>query len=58
MEVSAFATNLEPDQNGILLTHSISAVSYPDEGNQRYREIEDGSYWFEHRNRCIVAVKK
>ena len=33
-----------------------AAVSYPDEGNDACFAIEEQSYWFRHRNRCLVAV--
>ncbi|UTW62722.1 class I SAM-dependent methyltransferase [bacterium SCSIO 12741] len=31
-------------------------ISYPDEGNHVCFEIEDGSFWFNHRNDCIAAL--
>ena len=33
-----------------------SAVSYPEDGADRCRVIEDWSYWFQHRNACIAAA--
>ena len=29
-------------------------VSYPDEGHRAIAEVEDASYWFQHRNRAIA----
>jgi hypothetical protein len=35
------------------------AVSYPADGNSDCFQIEDDSFWFRHRNRCIVeAVRR
>lgn len=33
-----------------------STVSYPEEGHDTCFGLEDGSFWFAHRNRCIAAV--
>lgn len=32
------------------------AVSYPADGNAVCFQLEDGSFWFRHRNRCIAAA--
>jgi len=37
---------------------SISEVSYPDEGNNVCRQIEDDSFWFRHRNALLLRVMK
>ncbi|MEI6534071.1 MAG: class I SAM-dependent methyltransferase [Verrucomicrobiaceae bacterium] len=34
----------------------VSSVSYPEDGNETCLQVEDGSYWFAHRNRCILAA--
>jgi SAM-dependent methyltransferase len=31
-------------------------VSYPADGHESVLEIEDDSYWFQHRNACIIAA--
>lgn len=31
-------------------------ISYPEDGNATCLQIEDGSFWFRHRNHCIVNV--
>jgi len=31
-------------------------VSYPTDGNALCFQVEDNSFWFRHRNRCITAV--
>lgn len=32
------------------------AISYPSDSNAACFRVEDGSFWFTHRNRCIVAA--
>lgn len=47
------------ERNGILYAESKSEISYPDDGNNICFQIEENSFWFRHRNNCIVeAVKK
>lgn len=38
-------------------THS-KDLSYPAEGHQFCFQVEDNSFWFQHRNRCILAAVK
>ena len=33
-----------------------SHISYPSDSNAACFRVEDGSFWFTHRNRCIVAA--
>lgn len=42
--------------DGIWVTQEQRGVSYPDEGNEACFQVEDHSFWFAHRNRCIRAV--
>ncbi len=32
------------------------SLSYPSDGNDRCFAVEDASFWFRHRNNCIVSV--
>lgn len=43
---------------GIWYASAQEAVSYPTEGNDQCFEIEDKSFWFQHRNACIVELVK
>jgi SAM-dependent methyltransferase len=36
----------------------VAAVSYPEGGHDACFEVEDGSFWFRHRSRCIVAAMR
>jgi SAM-dependent methyltransferase len=42
--------------DGLWCGHSQESVSYPDGGNEACFQVEDGSYWFAHRNRCLIEV--
>jgi hypothetical protein len=42
-------------RDGIYFSKSDRRISYPEEGNQHCFQLEDSSFWFEHRNNCIQA---
>jgi len=50
------ALGLELRPPGIWFARSRVAVSYPDDGNAACRQVEDRSFWFRHRNRCIAQL--
>jgi SAM-dependent methyltransferase len=43
-------------RGGVWRARQISAVSYPEHGNDACFQLEDHSYWFRHRNNCIREV--
>lgn len=52
-------SDLERGADGIWRSRSrkrLAEVSYPNEGNRDYLAIEESSFWFSHRNRCIAAT--
>lgn len=51
------AKNLELVDD-IWITKSTTKISYPDEANEDCFQIEDNSFWFQHRNNCIIEVVK
>jgi hypothetical protein len=53
--IDQVSNNLELGEHGIWFSRSSSDVSYPSSGNEDCYEIEDDSFWFRHRNRCLVA---
>lgn len=55
MHVDDLAVNLEQGDHGIWFSKNRSEVSYPSSGNDTCFAIEDGSFWFHHRNRCILG---
>ena len=55
-DLSAIAANLERRADGIWQARTHSAVDYPDAGNAFCFQLEDHSFWFRHRNACILAA--
>jgi hypothetical protein len=45
-------------QDRVLSCNRESSVSYPMDGNETCFQIEDDSFWFKHRNDCIIAAVK
>jgi hypothetical protein len=52
------APNLELGPDGSWSSRNIAEVFYPAEGNDQCFSIEDSSFWFRHRNACILAAVK
>ena len=50
------APGLEERAPGLWVSPSAAPVSYPESGSREYREVEDRSFWFRHRNRCLVEL--
>lgn len=50
------ATRLNQDAEGIWRAAGTASVSYPESGHAGCFEVEDRSFWFHHRNRCIVSL--
>lgn len=57
MEINGFANNIYYE-NGIWFSKSNREISYPQEGNSDCYEIEKDSFWFRHRNNCILEAVK
>ena len=58
VDIASIAPGLELHEDGIWYSPDEQPVSYPDEGHGACIALEDGSFWFRHRNRCIVAAVK
>ena len=52
-----FSTNLA-FKDGLWRSPTQSQVSYPEDGSELFAQLEETSFWFRHRNRCIVEVVK
>ena len=57
-DLRAIASNLDLTREGWWTSRSLSGVAYPEEGNSFCFAVEDSSFWFQHRNRCIVEVMR
>lgn len=42
--------------DGIYYSEKNSTISYPKDGNDKYLEIEEDSFWFNHRNNIIINL--
>lgn len=51
--LSDYSDGLRRGSDGIWRGDGSAGVSYPSSGNEDCSAIEDGSFWFEHRNRVI-----
>lgn len=58
LELVSCASGLRLGGDGIWYAADQTSVSYPSEGNNQCFEIEDKSFWFQHRNACIVELVK
>jgi SAM-dependent methyltransferase len=47
---------LRDDVAGIWKARQSASVSYPENGHAACFQLEDGSFWFNHRNRCIAEA--
>lgn len=58
IEITTIANNLKLLEDGIWISNNVPDISYPSEGNTDCFKLEDHSFWFKHRNDCIVSVIK
>jgi len=58
MKLPEIAPHLEFDPEGWWIARGLSDVSYPDKGNALCFAVEDSSFWFGHRNLCILEALK
>jgi len=42
--------------DGVWVSDKVSGVSYSQDGHEHCYSIEDNSFWFNHRNDCVVAA--
>jgi SAM-dependent methyltransferase len=56
IELENISGGLTLGEDGIWLSKTDTRVSYPEDGHARLAQLEDDSFWFAHRNRCIEAM--
>lgn len=56
LDLGKLADRLEQDAAGIWRCPGQAAVSYPAEGNDLCFQLEDKSFWFQHRNRVLQEL--
>jgi len=56
LDVQEISASLKLGPDGVWYSDQSEYISYPADGNDACFEIEDRSFWFRHRNECIVAA--
>src|SRR5688572_19077691 len=56
MNLTDLAPGLRLDPAGYWVGPGHDGLSYPEQGNDAYFQIEDDSFWFQHRNQVIVEA--
>lgn len=56
MRIEDISEALVPTPDGIYVSGQSRAVSYAEGGHESCLAVEDGSFWFRHRNDCIAAL--
>ena len=56
LDIESISTGLELGEDGIWYSRREQAVSYAADGHADCFAVEDRSFWFRHRNACILAV--
>jgi len=56
LDLAQLAPKLKRGPDGIWYAAESGEVSYPDAGNDECFEVEDRSFWFQHRNACIKIL--
>jgi len=54
--INLLSDQLNLASDGIWYASESEHLSYPDDGNDECFSVEEGSFWFRHRNECISAV--
>jgi SAM-dependent methyltransferase len=56
MDLASLAPGLVEEQPGLWVASAVDDVSYPEGGHARCHQVEESSFWFRHRSRCILAT--
>lgn len=58
VDIQSISTGLKLGDDGIWYSFDNQNISYPSDGNENCFAVEDGSFWFRHRNACIASIVK
>jgi len=58
MSIVDLTHGLVVDEHGILVSSQNRSLAYPTDGNSSCFDLEDASFWFQHRNECITWLVK
>jgi 2-polyprenyl-3-methyl-5-hydroxy-6-metoxy-1,4-benzoquinol methylase len=56
VDIQSISSGLELGEDGIWYSRDQQNISYPSDANEGCFALEDGSFWFRHRNNCIASV--
>jgi hypothetical protein len=56
IDLATISSNLQQTAEGLWCCRSLSPISYPEWGNEACFLVEDSSFWFRHRNVCILEA--
>lgn len=56
LDLTLFADGLQRNTDGVWRGRGSEPVSYPARGNTACFALEDSSFWFAHRNACLLAL--
>ena len=58
VNIQEISTCLRLEKDGIWYSSNLENISYPSDGNDSCFTVEENSFWFKHRNNCIISVVK
>ncbi len=56
IDISKISTALSLEKDGLWRSRHASKINYPQEGCSNCLAVEDNSFWFRHRNHCLIQV--
>ena len=56
INIGDISRNLEMREPDLWFSKKLGPISYPEDGNSNCFEFENESFWFKHRNNCIIAM--
>jgi SAM-dependent methyltransferase len=58
LDLQRFAPSLTRDETGVWIAARNGTVSYPSDGHAACFQVEERSFWFQHRNTILVSVMR
>ena len=58
IEINKIASNIKMANDGIWYSKKIRKISYPENCSEFCFPLEDHSFWFRHRNQCILETMR
>ena len=56
MDLTRYSSKWYETNDGVWRSEAVDRISYPSEGNEVCFQLEDSSFWFQHRNRVIQSL--